>query len=52
MFYERVPDKLYLHYDNAYRHKTYQGRDILQGAPANKFAWPLNEVVMGGHVTI
>ena len=36
---------------NAYGHKTYQGSDILQGAPIHKFASPLNEVIMRGHVT-
>ena len=43
--------KHYLHYHNAYGHKTTQGGDILQGAPTNKFAWFLNEVVIGSHVT-
>ena len=28
---------LYLHYQNAYGHKTYQGGDILQGAATHKF---------------
>ena len=35
---------------NRYSHKTYQGCDILQGAPTHEFDWPLNEVVMWGQV--
>ena len=42
--------KTYLHYHNAYDHKTYQGGDIQRGSSTHKFAWPFNEVVMWGHV--
>ena len=38
--------------NTAYRHKTYEGGDMLQGAPTHKFIWSLNEVVMWGLVTI
>ena len=35
---------------SAYCHKAYQDGDIMQWVPT-QFAWPLNEVVMWGHVT-
>ena len=46
MYWEEVTWKLetYLHYHNAYGHKTYQFGDIPQGIPMNNFPWPLNEM--------
>ena len=42
--------KTYLHYRNADGHKIYECGDKLPQAPTRKFAWPLNEVVISGHV--
>ena len=43
--------KTYLPHHNAYGHKIYQRSDVTPRAPTHKFACPLNEVVIWGHVT-
>ena len=40
-----------LHFHNTYGYNIYQCDDTLQGAPTHKFAWPLNEVIIWGHMT-
>ena len=47
---KREAKPLYLHYHNAYGHKTYKGGDMSRGTTTRKFAWPLNKVVMRGHL--
>ena len=37
LLWSRDKLKTYLHYYNAYGHKTYQGDDIIPGAPTHKF---------------
>ena len=47
---KRETKPLYLHYHDAYGHKTYKGGDMSRGTITHKFAWPLNKVVMRGHM--
>ena len=46
-----VTRKNFLHYHNAYGHKSHQDGDMPQGAPTHKFAWRLNEKVIWSYVT-
>ena len=41
---------LYLHYHNAYGHKTRQDGDSPSAASTHKVTWPYNEVVLGDRV--
>ena len=42
---------LYLRYNNAYGRQNCQGGNIPGGDASHKFSWPLNKLVLRGHVT-